>query len=171
MRWISMHYDGLGFIHPFIFIYFGKYALLTLHWLFSCIQLGLGLGDLLKPDLIMPLMATLPLEQRLAPYLPEVHTNVVIWLYSNVVIEFLVIHAIFFDVGYLVSRRYIGVVAEPTFPPASRFIYICKGCSTSFFQFSISFQKLLGVIIYLFIYSTGASNRTDWFVSVWNWSK
>ncbi|XP_004503559.1 26S proteasome regulatory subunit RPN13 [Cicer arietinum] len=32
---------------------------------------GLGLGDLLKPDLIMPLMATLPLEQRLAPYLPE----------------------------------------------------------------------------------------------------
>ncbi|CAJ1937176.1 unnamed protein product [Sphenostylis stenocarpa] len=32
---------------------------------------GLGLGDILKPDLIMPLMETLPLEQRLAPYLPE----------------------------------------------------------------------------------------------------
>ncbi|KAG4999105.1 hypothetical protein AAZX31_08G027000 [Glycine max] len=32
---------------------------------------GLGLGDILKPDLIMPLMDTLPLEQRLAPYLPE----------------------------------------------------------------------------------------------------
>uniref|UniRef100_I1KPQ0 Pru domain-containing protein n=1 Tax=Glycine max TaxID=3847 RepID=I1KPQ0_SOYBN len=38
---------------------------------------GLGLGDILKPDLIMPLMDTLPLEQRLAPYLPEVHDNVV----------------------------------------------------------------------------------------------
>ncbi|MED6157626.1 regulatory particle non-ATPase [Stylosanthes scabra] len=32
---------------------------------------GLGLGDILKPDLIMPLMDTIPLEQRLAPYLPE----------------------------------------------------------------------------------------------------
>ncbi|KAL3021691.1 hypothetical protein AAZX31_05G206000 [Glycine max] len=32
---------------------------------------GLGLGDILKPDLIMPLMDMLPLEQRLAPYLPE----------------------------------------------------------------------------------------------------
>ncbi|XP_020215612.1 26S proteasome regulatory subunit RPN13 [Cajanus cajan] len=32
---------------------------------------GLGLGDIFKPDLIMPLMETLPLEQRLAPYLPE----------------------------------------------------------------------------------------------------
>ncbi|KAF7822453.1 26S proteasome regulatory subunit RPN13 [Senna tora] len=33
--------------------------------------LGLGLEDILKPDLIMPLIETLPLEQRLAPYLPE----------------------------------------------------------------------------------------------------
>ncbi|XP_020974704.1 26S proteasome regulatory subunit RPN13 isoform X4 [Arachis ipaensis] len=33
---------------------------------------GLGLGDILKPDLIMPLMDTISLEQRLAPYLPEV---------------------------------------------------------------------------------------------------
>ncbi|KAL2342631.1 hypothetical protein Fmac_003916 [Flemingia macrophylla] len=32
---------------------------------------GLGLGDIFKPDLIMPLMETLSLEQRLAPYLPE----------------------------------------------------------------------------------------------------
>ncbi|WCJ34664.1 regulatory particle non-ATPase 13 [Euphorbia peplus] len=32
---------------------------------------GLGLGDILKPDLIMPLMDTLPLEERLAAYLPE----------------------------------------------------------------------------------------------------
>ncbi|XLS86289.1 hypothetical protein HN51_036455 [Arachis hypogaea] len=31
----------------------------------------LGLGDILKPDLIMPLMDTISLEQRLAPYLPE----------------------------------------------------------------------------------------------------
>ncbi|XP_038890510.1 26S proteasome regulatory subunit RPN13 isoform X1 [Benincasa hispida] len=30
-----------------------------------------GLGDLLKPDLIMPLLETLPLEQSLASYLPE----------------------------------------------------------------------------------------------------
>ncbi|XP_022149851.1 26S proteasome regulatory subunit RPN13 isoform X2 [Momordica charantia] len=32
---------------------------------------GFGLGDLLKPDLIMPLLETLPLEQSLASYLPE----------------------------------------------------------------------------------------------------
>ncbi|GAB4854064.1 regulatory particle non-ATPase [Ancistrocladus abbreviatus] len=32
---------------------------------------GLGLGDLLKPDLILPLLETLPIEERLAPYLPE----------------------------------------------------------------------------------------------------
>ncbi|KAJ4709172.1 Regulatory particle non-ATPase 13 [Melia azedarach] len=32
---------------------------------------GLGLGDILRPDLIMPLIETLPLEQRLAPFLPE----------------------------------------------------------------------------------------------------
>lgn len=36
------------------------------------IMLGLGLGDILKPELIMPLMETLPLEQSLARYLPEV---------------------------------------------------------------------------------------------------
>ncbi|XP_021277122.1 26S proteasome regulatory subunit RPN13 isoform X2 [Herrania umbratica] len=32
---------------------------------------GLELGDILKPDLIMPLIETLPLEERLASYLPE----------------------------------------------------------------------------------------------------
>uniref|UniRef100_A0A5B6YGU6 Putative 26S proteasome regulatory subunit RPN13 n=1 Tax=Davidia involucrata TaxID=16924 RepID=A0A5B6YGU6_DAVIN len=32
---------------------------------------GLGLEDILKPDLILPLIETLPLEQRLASYLPE----------------------------------------------------------------------------------------------------
>ncbi|KDP44310.1 hypothetical protein JCGZ_19177 [Jatropha curcas] len=32
---------------------------------------GLGLGDILKPDLIIPLMDTLPLQERLASYLPE----------------------------------------------------------------------------------------------------
>ncbi|KAF5176137.1 Proteasomal ubiquitin receptor adrm1 [Thalictrum thalictroides] len=32
---------------------------------------GLGLGDILKADLILPLIETLPLEQRLASYLPE----------------------------------------------------------------------------------------------------
>ncbi|XP_043714179.1 26S proteasome regulatory subunit RPN13 [Telopea speciosissima] len=32
---------------------------------------GLELGDILKPDLIMPLIETLPLEQKLASYLPE----------------------------------------------------------------------------------------------------
>ncbi|XP_057980408.1 26S proteasome regulatory subunit RPN13 isoform X8 [Malania oleifera] len=32
---------------------------------------GLGLGDILKPDLILPLIETLPLEQCLASYLPE----------------------------------------------------------------------------------------------------
>ncbi|WOL10602.1 regulatory particle non-ATPase 13 [Canna indica] len=32
---------------------------------------GLGLGDILKPDLVLPLIETLPLEQQLAQYLPE----------------------------------------------------------------------------------------------------
>ncbi|KAK9269757.1 hypothetical protein L1049_001535 [Liquidambar formosana] len=32
---------------------------------------GLGLGDILKPDLILPLIGTLPLEEHLASYLPE----------------------------------------------------------------------------------------------------
>ncbi|KAK1550183.1 hypothetical protein Q3G72_014954 [Acer saccharum] len=36
---------------------------------------GLGLGDILKPELILPLIETLPLEQRLAPYLPEGHRS------------------------------------------------------------------------------------------------
>nr|XP_034921502.1 26S proteasome regulatory subunit RPN13-like [Populus alba]XP_034921503.1 26S proteasome regulatory subunit RPN13-like [Populus alba] len=33
---------------------------------------GLGLGDILKPDLIMPLNETLPLEEGLTSHLPEV---------------------------------------------------------------------------------------------------
>ncbi|CAK9161578.1 unnamed protein product [Ilex paraguariensis] len=32
---------------------------------------GLGLGDILKPDLIVPLVETLALEQQLSSYLPE----------------------------------------------------------------------------------------------------
>ncbi|KAL8130222.1 hypothetical protein V2J09_019377 [Rumex salicifolius] len=32
---------------------------------------GLGLGDLLKLDLVLPLLEQLPIEDRLAPYLPE----------------------------------------------------------------------------------------------------
>ncbi|KAK3221190.1 hypothetical protein Dsin_008215 [Dipteronia sinensis] len=36
---------------------------------------GLGLGDILKPELILPLIETLQLEQRLAPYLPEGHRS------------------------------------------------------------------------------------------------
>jgi len=56
---------------------------------FSCISLGLGLGDILKPDLIMPLMETLPLEQRLAPYLPEVDVNVVIEFYYSLSYRFM----------------------------------------------------------------------------------
>ncbi|KAK6247952.1 hypothetical protein QUC31_019517 [Theobroma cacao] len=36
---------------------------------------GLELGDILKPDLIMPLIETLPLEERLASYLPEVQNS------------------------------------------------------------------------------------------------
>lgn len=32
---------------------------------------GLGLGDILKPELVSPLIETLPFQQRLASYLPE----------------------------------------------------------------------------------------------------
>lgn len=47
---------------------------LCLHFLDD---VGFGLGDLLKPDLIMPLLETLPLEQSLVSYLPEVYTSLV----------------------------------------------------------------------------------------------
>jgi len=40
--------------------------------MFSFVILGLGLGDILKPDLIMPLNETLPLEEGLTSHLPEV---------------------------------------------------------------------------------------------------
>ncbi|KAJ6742086.1 ADHESION REGULATING MOLECULE 1 110 KDA CELL MEMBRANE GLYCOPROTEIN [Salix viminalis] len=36
---------------------------------------GLGLGDILKPDLIMPLIETLPLEEGLLSHLPEVYDS------------------------------------------------------------------------------------------------
>ncbi|GMN53550.1 hypothetical protein TIFTF001_022695 [Ficus carica] len=36
---------------------------------------GLGLDDILKPDLIMPLLEALPLEQDLTSYLPEASDN------------------------------------------------------------------------------------------------
>ncbi|XP_020093926.1 26S proteasome regulatory subunit RPN13 isoform X3 [Ananas comosus] len=32
---------------------------------------GIGLGDILKPELVLPLIETLPVEERLASYLPE----------------------------------------------------------------------------------------------------
>lgn len=38
-----------------------------------CSVTGFGLGDLLKPDLVLPLLEALPIEERLAPYLPEVN--------------------------------------------------------------------------------------------------
>ncbi|KAI4376845.1 hypothetical protein MLD38_014558 [Melastoma candidum] len=37
---------------------------------------GLGLGDILKPELIMPLMQKLPVEQRLFSFLPEDHRTI-----------------------------------------------------------------------------------------------
>lgn len=33
---------------------------------------GLGLGDILRPELILPLIEEIPLEGQLASYLPEV---------------------------------------------------------------------------------------------------
>lgn len=35
-------------------------------------DLGLGLGDILRPEFISPLINDLPVEQQLASYLPEV---------------------------------------------------------------------------------------------------
>ncbi|EXC12814.1 Proteasomal ubiquitin receptor ADRM1 [Morus notabilis] len=56
---------------------------------------GLGLDDILKPDLIMPLIETLPLEQDLASYLPEARS--------------------------VVSGRSLRVAAKPAFPPTNKF--------------------------------------------------
>uniref|UniRef100_A0A3N7ERE2 Uncharacterized protein n=1 Tax=Populus trichocarpa TaxID=3694 RepID=A0A3N7ERE2_POPTR len=64
---------------------------------------GLGLGDILKPDLIMSLIETLPLEEGLTSHLPEV-------------------------VGSLNSRGYFRLVAESSFPLTSGFFYLCKKC-------------------------------------------
>jgi hypothetical protein len=48
------------------------YCKIFLSMMFSFAVLGLGLGDLLKPDLIMPLIETLSLEEGLTSHLPEV---------------------------------------------------------------------------------------------------
>lgn len=37
---------------------------------------GIGLSDILKPDLVFPLIETLPIEQTLASYLPEVRVKI-----------------------------------------------------------------------------------------------
>ncbi|KAL3598184.1 hypothetical protein D5086_006102 [Populus alba] len=44
---------------------------------------GLGLGDILKPDLIMPLIETLLLEEGLTSHLPEVHSEVIMRLQGH----------------------------------------------------------------------------------------
>lgn len=54
-------------VHDLLFFF---WLLMILYWLS-----GLGLGDILKPDLVMPLIETLPVEQQLASYLPEVSAN------------------------------------------------------------------------------------------------
>lgn len=81
------------------------------------------------------------------------------------------IHAIFFDVGWMVSRRDIGVVAEPTFPSASRFVYLCENAVPHYSYLTFLFKiYLIKVFMYLFI-AIGTSNGTDRLVSIWNWSK
>lgn len=92
--------------------------------MFSCILLGLGLDDLLKPELVMPLIETLPIEQCLAPYLPEVY--IYFWLmFSGPSFGYKYIF-VTLNLGSVVSRGCIGVVAEPPFSSASRFIYSCE---------------------------------------------
>jgi hypothetical protein len=49
--------------------------------MFSFVVLGLGLGDILKPDLIMPLIETLPLEEGLTSHLPEIYSLDLLILY------------------------------------------------------------------------------------------
>lgn len=94
------------------------YFALYFYWL------GLGLGDILKPELVMPLIETLPLEQLLASYLPEVGSIVLFEfsLFSDIAS----VYDSFKITGSMVSRGYPGVAAEPTIPSASRFIYLCK---------------------------------------------
>lgn len=48
------------------------YNLYSLLSFLLCPCAGLSLGDILKPELVSPLIETLPFQQRLAPYLPEV---------------------------------------------------------------------------------------------------
>lgn len=54
------------------------FSLTRLHLFSFFILLGLGLDDILKPDLIMPLIETLSLEERLASYLPEVYNSCIV---------------------------------------------------------------------------------------------
>ncbi|KAL3598183.1 hypothetical protein D5086_006101, partial [Populus alba] len=46
-------------------------------------SVSLGLGDILKPDLIMPLIETLLLEEGLTSHLPEVHSEVIMRLQGH----------------------------------------------------------------------------------------
>lgn len=52
---------------------------------------GLALGDILKPELIMPLLEMLPVQERLSSHLPEVCLGLQCFLYSMK----MNIHAIF----------------------------------------------------------------------------
>ncbi|CAM8887066.1 unnamed protein product [Rhodiola kirilowii] len=49
----------------------GQYCLLFNYICVSSFVIGLSLGDLLRPELILPLIDSLPLNERLASYLPE----------------------------------------------------------------------------------------------------
>ena len=60
------------------------YCKIFLSLMFSFAVLGLGLGDILKPDLIMPLIETLPLEEGLLSHLPEVYDSLMFGIFLNV---------------------------------------------------------------------------------------
>lgn len=80
----------------------------------------------MKPDLIMPLIETLQLEQRLESYLPEVCIILVLEFSVLLYTTFAPLFDLVEVAGSMVSRGYFGVAAESTIPPTNGFICLCK---------------------------------------------
>lgn len=83
----------------------------------------------MKPDLIMPLMETLPVEQQLSSYLPEVkYDGCFFGPCMMVLVIFITCNQSF--IGSVDSRGYIGIAPKCTFPPTSGFFYLCEGLTS-----------------------------------------
>lgn len=128
---------------------------------------GIGLGDILKPDLVMPLIETLPLEQTLAAYLPEVgylpfvkeEYKTQISAYTNFSLSLQ---------GSWSTDDLMELLQSPPFrQQVDSFSHVCDFA----FYFTLLrdiFSKVCSLSFYSLFSSIGAPNRTDRLITVWN---